>query len=350
MVGAFSIAIQLLSMFMVVSGIRDSKYHQTKVLKESPECSSKNFDVTMSELSTLSLLDCSRFCSSTEDCRRFMFEKETKLCSIFESGKNCITDGEVNGKVCFRLKSVCDDVNCIRCPVGYYGDQCQHIIQDCTDGITKSVVPLKRLMAFIQSSSSTVVVEVKCDFIYGGWLVISNRETTCLELDFNKTWKEYSTRIGDPRGNYWLGLEHLHQILRNPNRYALEVIIVYETTNQARATYLGLNISDASDNYRITIDSYVPHGTIPSGDSLTNGIYSIHGRPFSTYDRDFSNNNCPVRFNSGWWYLDDPVCSRANINGRRYNVSVPFESTWHWLDDLGPRTDISMFILRIKKE
>ncbi|XP_050394489.1 ficolin-1 isoform X2 [Patella vulgata] len=287
---------------------------------------------------TDSLIECGKFCSSIDDCRRFMFDKETNFCSVFESGENCITDEKIANKVCYRQESTCNEVNCTRCPIGYYGDQCQHIIQDCSDGYTGSVAPVKNLLSYIQPSIHGPILEVKCTFNCGGVTYIQYRKLNCRELDFNRTMDEYANGFGYIHGSYWLGLEHVYNILHNGNQFALEVVYVFndKLMSPARGYYYDFNISNRSDNYRIDIKSYVEYTAKSIGDSLTQSGYNINGRPFSTYDQDFSNYDCPGRFHGGWWYLDDQVCSRANINGQRYGTT--FESSWHWLDNLGNRT------------
>ena len=44
-------------------------------------------------------------------------------------------------------------------------------------------------------------------------------------------------------------------------------------------------------------------------------MYYHNGKPFSTYDRDNSENKCARLYHSGWWYNDKGDCVRANLNG-----------------------------------
>ncbi|KAK6187424.1 hypothetical protein SNE40_005457 [Patella caerulea] len=349
MVARFSLLIPIFQLFMIVSGSFDSKFLHTDVFEELEMCKHAGYHFRISEITTFSLIDCGRRCLKDGDCRRFMYDKETKQCAMYECGENCITDGDVNRKICFRLLSVCTEVNCTRCPIGYYGDQCQHIIQDCSDGYQKSVTPQNTLLSFIQPSLNGAILEVICIFTYGGLTHITHRDARCKETDFNKTWNEYSTGFGNSHGNYWLGLENIFNILQSHNRFKLSVQIIYDG-HASLGSYYHFNISSAHDNYSISLGEFSNHAQGGPVNSLTNGTFSINGRPFSTYDRDFSNNDCPVRFNSGWWYLDDPVCSRANVNGRRPAIGVPFEETLHWQDDLGKGTEIDAINLRIRRD
>ncbi|KAK6169562.1 hypothetical protein SNE40_020595 [Patella caerulea] len=263
--------------------------------------------------------------------------------------KNCLTDEEVTDKVCYRLLSVCDELNCERCPIGYYGDTCQHVIEDCTDGKQKNVVPMKSTASFIRPSNSLQVVEVFCDFNSGGWTFILSREGRCREINFNRTWSEYGNGFGYRSANHWLGLENIHSILDNHPSFTLQLYLSYDNpASFALSYYRGFYVHNVTDNYKISIASFLDHSNFPAGDSLTNGSYNINDRPFSTYDRDYSNNNnCPGRFGGGWWYLDDPVCSRSNLNGRKSGDN--FESTSHWLDNLGNRTDFNSIHLKLNR-
>ncbi|KAK6175460.1 hypothetical protein SNE40_013920 [Patella caerulea] len=173
------------------------------------------------------------------------------------------------------------------------------------------------------------------------------RTTLCKEVDFNRTWNEYVKGFGAIHGEYWVGLENVFYILQTfPTADLLNIILKGGYTPVSQCYYSGFQISNGSNNYTVSIASF-SNGVAPSGDSLTNGIYSINGRPFSTYDRDHTSHGCPGRFNGGWWYLDDPVCSRANIFGRR--TGDTFESTCHWQDNLGLETDFSWIEMVLKR-
>ncbi|KAK6169573.1 hypothetical protein SNE40_020601 [Patella caerulea] len=336
------IIIYLYSCFVVVFAGRDSQYVQTKVYKEFESQS------IFSE-KTDSLLRCSVWCSSTVDCRRILYDKETKLCSLYDQGEHCLTDEAVIGKVCFRVLSICDEAHCERCPIGFYGDRCQHVIEDCADGTRKNVVPLTITTSFIRLSSSSHAIEVLCDFGHGGWTFILTRDGSRPEINFNRTWSEYVRGFGYRGGNHWLGLENVHKIIENHPRFKLQLFIRYGSpARMAFSHYSGFYICNVTDNYKIFFASFDENPNLPTGNSFTNGSYSINGRPFSTYDRDYSNYDCPGRFGGGWWFLDDPVCSRANVNGRRSGDN--FESTWHWLDNLGNRTDLLGLFMKIFRE
>ncbi|XP_050394349.1 ficolin-3 [Patella vulgata] len=324
-----------------------STYIQTKVQRENIGCSYASFHHTLLERTDHSVFSCAKLCSSVDECRRFMFDEESKECILYESGENCISSQDVHNMVCYLQKSVCGETKCTRCPIGYYGDQCQHVIEDCSDGIRKNLVPEKSLMSYIRPKADGRILEVKCDFKWGGYTILLYRFQGCQEVDYNKTWKEYSDGFGTSYGNYWFGLANIYDILQNYPQFFLNIVIFGQTGHQT-SYYQLFDISTYDDDYRISLQLFKDDTANPTGDSLTNGLYNIDGRPFSTYDRDFSNNDCPARFIGGWWYLDNPVCSRANVHGKRDGGN--FEATWHWLDNLGSRTDFSDIQLKLQRK
>ncbi|KAK6175462.1 hypothetical protein SNE40_013922 [Patella caerulea] len=335
--------ILLLPLYSISSSIT-SIYLQTKMFQEIQTCENDNYHHPISEHQVVSQIDCSRLCTSVEECRQFMFDKQTKLCSLFEASENCFSAGDIQHKVCYRQKSICNSTKCSRCPVGYYGDQCENIIVDCRDGRDRSVVTIKKQRSYIQPSANGSVIEVLCDFKWGKTLIM-RRTTLCKEVDFNRTWNEYVMGFGAIHAEYWLGLENVFNILQNfPTANVLNIILRDGYTALFQSHYRGFDISNDPNDYTVSISGF-DNGT--TGDSLTNGIYSINGRPFSTYDRDHTSHNCPGRFHGGWWYLDDSVCSRANLFGRRSGYTI--ESTCHWQDDFGLETNFTTIEMILKR-
>ncbi|KAK6175461.1 hypothetical protein SNE40_013921 [Patella caerulea] len=340
-----SILVILILQLYTVSSSITSVYLQTRVFQEIQTCENDYYHHPISEHQVVSQIDCSRLCTSVEECRQFMFDKQTKLCSLFEAGENCFSAGDIQHKVCYRQKSVCNATKCSRCPVCYYGEQCENIIVDCQDGHDRSVAPINSgRRSFIQPSANGPVIEVLCDFKWRKTMIM-RRITLCKEVNFNRTWNEYVMGFGTIHGEYWLGLENVFNILQNfPTTNKLNILLKVGYKPISQSHYRDFDISNDSDNYTVSISGF-DNGT--TGDSLTNGIYSINGRPFSTYDRDHTSHNCPGRFSGGWWYLDNPICSRANIFGRRSGDTL--ESTCHWKDNLGLETNFTKINMVLRR-
>ena len=135
----------------------------------------------------------------------------------------------------------------------------------------------------------------------GGWTVIQRRQDG--SVNFFTTWQHYQVGtggwgragrgrgpapafltflpcqagFGEPDGEYWLGLEPVHQ-LTSRGDHELLVLLEDWGGRGARAHYDGFSLEPESDHYRLRLGQY--HGD--AGDSL-----SWHNdKPFSTVDRD----------------------------------------------------------------
>uniref|UniRef100_A0A2K6T4U3 Tenascin-N n=1 Tax=Saimiri boliviensis boliviensis TaxID=39432 RepID=A0A2K6T4U3_SAIBB len=150
-------------------------------------------------------------------------------------------------------------------------------------------------------------LQVYCDMHTdgGGWIVFQRRNTG--QLDFFKRWRSYVEGFGDPRKEFWLGLDNLHNLTTGtPTRY--EVRVDLQTANEsAYAIYDFFQVASSKERYKLTVGKY--RGT--AGDAL-----SYHnGWKFTTFDRDndIALSNCALTHHGGWWYKN---CHLANPNGR----------------------------------
>uniref|UniRef100_G3TGX3 Angiopoietin like 6 n=1 Tax=Loxodonta africana TaxID=9785 RepID=G3TGX3_LOXAF len=137
----------------------------------------------------------------------------------------------------------------------------------------------------------------------GGWTVIQRRQDG--SVNFFTTWQHYKVGFGRPDGEYWLGLEPVHQ-LTSRGDHELLVLLEDWGGRGARAHYDGFSLEPESDHYRLRLGQY--HGD--AGDSL-----SWHNdKPFSTVDRDRDSysGNCALYQRGGWWYH---ACAHSNLNG-----------------------------------
>ncbi|NXA18318.1 TENA protein, partial [Ibidorhyncha struthersii] len=152
----------------------------------------------------------------------------------------------------------------------------------------------------------------------GGWIVFLRRQNG--KEDFYKNWKTYVAGFGDPKDEFWIGLENLHKIT-SQGQYELRVDL-RDQGETAYAVYDKFNVGDAKSRYRLRVDGY--SGT--AGDSMT----YHNGRSFSTFDKDNDSaiTNCALSYKGAFWYKN---CHRVNLMGRYGDNSHSQGVNWfHW--------------------
>ncbi|XP_054249280.1 tenascin [Indicator indicator] len=152
----------------------------------------------------------------------------------------------------------------------------------------------------------------------GGWIVFLRRQNG--NEDFYKNWKTYVAGFGDPKDEFWIGLENLHKIT-SQGQYELRVDL-RDKDETAYAVYDRFSVGDAKSRYRLRVDGY--SGT--AGDSMT----YHNGRAFSTFDKDNDSaiTNCALSYKGAFWYKN---CHRVNLMGRYGDNSHSQGVNWfHW--------------------
>uniref|UniRef100_A0A3Q1IEG1 Tenascin XB n=1 Tax=Anabas testudineus TaxID=64144 RepID=A0A3Q1IEG1_ANATE len=164
----------------------------------------------------------------------------------------------------------------------------------------------------------------------GGWTVFQRRKDG--SVNFFRGWNEYVTGFGELNGEFWLGLESLHNLTAT-SRMTLRVDL-RDGDKSVFAKYSTFDV--AKKNYRLTVAGY--SGT--AGDSL-----SYHNnRVFTTKDRDPVQfiTRCAMSYRGGWWYKN---CHEANLNGL-YGINVKHQgviwTAWRGKDFSIPFTEMKM--------
>lgn len=155
-------------------------------------------------------------------------------------------------------------------------------------------------------------------------------------FNYNRTWQEYRDGFGDPSGDYWLGLEKLHQ-LTSSKAYELRFRVKLSNNTKYYSMYRHFVVADEASGYTVSLTSVL---TSTLDDCLT----ALQGARFSAYDVDNDNSatiNCASVFGGGWWYSGDG-CSVCNPMGP---VLPPFDGVrrgvlgemfWNGFGDLSP--------------
>ncbi|XP_071981162.1 tenascin isoform X3 [Engystomops pustulosus] len=191
--------------------------------------------------------------------------------------------------------------------------------RDCSQAILNGETESGMYTIYVNGDQAQPV-EVFCDMNVdgGGWIVFLRR--TDGSEDFYKNWRTYSAGFGDPKNEFFLGLENLHKIT-SQGQYELRVDL-RDLGETAYAVYDKFGVGDSRSRYRLKVDGY--SGT--AGDSMT----YHNGRPFSTFDKDNDSaiTNCALSYKGAFWYKN---CHRVNLMGRYGDSSHSQGVNWfHW--------------------
>ena len=168
--------------------------------------------------------------------------------------------------------------------------------------------------ALTQSGVHTVQVsggvprEAYCDMSsdFGGWIVFQRREDG--SVDFFRDWQDYKTGFGYPDGEFWLGLDALHNLTSEAD-YDLRIDFTTVKGLRYHVVYKNFSVDSESQLYRLHVGAILRM----TGDSHL--LLGHNNQPFSTKARDNDRSprlNCAAHHNGGWWYNN---CYRSNLNG-----------------------------------
>ncbi|XP_072051492.1 uncharacterized protein [Amphiura filiformis] len=198
------------------------------------------------------------------------------------------------------------------------------IFNDCSDVVSKVANPSSGnyQISLWNNLLSVNVYYVYCDMDTdgGGWTVFQHRYDG--SVDFYRNWNEYVEGFGSLDGEFWAGLELIHQ-LTSSGSWELQVQLEAFNGDTAYANYESFSIGDAASNYMLHIGSY--SGT--AGDSLS----YYNNRPFSTKDRDNDarSSHCAQETQGAWWYGS---CAGANLNGKYLGATGNGRTAMWWYD------------------
>ncbi|XP_043939106.1 tenascin-like isoform X2 [Protopterus annectens] len=121
--------------------------------------------------------------------------------------------------------------------------------QEMLNGLTES-----GLTTVYMNGDRTKPFQVYCDMETdgGGWLVLQRRMNG--KTDFWRGWKEYAEGFGDPREEFWLGNEKIHNLTKQ-NRYKLRIDLRAQAES-AYAEYDDFRIDNATKYYKLHLGKY----------------------------------------------------------------------------------------------
>uniref|UniRef100_A0A8C6R450 Angiopoietin-like 4 n=1 Tax=Nannospalax galili TaxID=1026970 RepID=A0A8C6R450_NANGA len=147
----------------------------------------------------------------------------------------------------------------------------------------------------------------------GGWTVIQRRLDG--SVDFNQPWEAYKDGFGDPKGEFWLGLEKMHSI--TGDRSSQLAVQLQDRDGNAKLLQFPIHLGGEDTAYSLQL-------TEPTANELGAANVSPNGLslPFSTWDQDHDlrgDLNCAKSLSGGWWF---GTCSHSNLNGQYFH-SIP---------------------------
>ncbi|KAI2656687.1 Microfibril-associated glycoprotein 4 [Labeo rohita] len=189
--------------------------------------------------------------------------------------------------------------------------------------------------------------QVYCEMVSGGkndqghWTVFLRRMDG--EVNFFRPWESYKWGFGNKKGEYWLGLEFLHQ-LTSRHRYKLRVDLEDFEGKKAYSVYESFSVDGEADGYKLHVSGYVDGGA-----GQTFGYHN--GMKFSTFDKDNSGLKCSIKYSQGgFWYKD---CDYANPTGLYWwgkdDGSLKSGPFWYyWKSNNKSLKAVTMKITRVK--
>ncbi|KAF3706969.1 Angiopoietin-2 [Channa argus] len=183
-------------------------------------------------------------------------------------------------------------------PDGQYLSFCP---SDCAS-LYHSGVRRSGVYAIVLSPGSTVSVYCDMETEGGGWTVFQRRRDG--SVSFNRGWAEYREGFGEPRGEHWLGNQHLY-LLSNQGHYSLRIDLQDWSHTHRHALYHSFRTENEDNQFRLHVSGF--SGTVEDSFSW---YHDQQG--FSTPD---TGNICAEISHAGWWFHQ---CFQANLNGVYY--------------------------------
>ena len=145
------------------------------------------------------------------------------------------------------------------------------------------------------------------------WILIQHR-TGREEGPFEENgWQGYKDGFGSEEGNYWIGLERLHDIT-SEGSWELYISVRYNPNGVAFLTCNNFRVESEWEHYGLIIDSCDNlRSTSSFYMDLPKAFEALNTALFTTKDKDNDKldvYNCAVAKRGGFWYNHEESCMR----------------------------------------
>ncbi|CAK8690213.1 unnamed protein product [Clavelina lepadiformis] len=220
---------------------------------------------------------------------------------------------------------------------GMQGESCAlgSLVTDLASRMAKfeKLLPLSSCATSSSNGTRTLMSGVKV-YCEDGWTIFQRRIDG--SVSFGRQWDDYANGFGQIDGEFWLGLDNIHEMTRGGG-CRLKIELWDFDGNQAHADYSSFSIESAENLYRLRVSGY-------SGNA-GNSLEGNNGNAFSTEDsnNDYSYVNCATLYGSqGWWFVD---CGHSFLNGvwMRQSSGYRHGIIWkHWKGYYEPLKETKM--------
>uniref|UniRef100_A0A1I8PZN8 Fibrinogen C-terminal domain-containing protein n=1 Tax=Stomoxys calcitrans TaxID=35570 RepID=A0A1I8PZN8_STOCA len=132
------------------------------------------------------------------------------------------------------------------------------------------------------------------------WKIILRRQDG--SENFNRNWTDYKSGFGNPNGEFFIGLEVLHNLTNNGPPQELVVVMRNFGDEERHVKYDLFRVGNEAEKYAL-----LDLGVF-SGNLNFDALRSHRGAKFSTPDQKNNARNSTHCYNdmitSGWWYMD----------------------------------------------
>ncbi|XP_034490549.1 ficolin-1-like isoform X3 [Drosophila innubila] len=166
--------------------------------------------------------------------------------------------------------------------------------------------------------------KVVCDAgtLGGGWTIILRRMDG--SVNFHRNWTEYKNGFGNLNGEFFLGLDKIHEITAERSQELLVLLEDFEG-DKAFEKYEEFAIGNEDKQYELH--------TLGDASGTAGDSFLYHrGSKFSTFDRDNdgqSDKNCAQLFTGAWWYRSNGYCQICQLTGTYGNNDFEKGVNWH---------------------